>query len=129
MILGSENWLDGLVRKVSRPLARVLASNRFVTADRVSLCGIVLGGVACPTFALNGQWPCAASLFVGGNCADCADGDVARAQKTALKRRDILDGLIDRYVNFLVLMAMTLSAPGAPRWRSRLCPRRVGLTP
>jgi CDP-diacylglycerol--glycerol-3-phosphate 3-phosphatidyltransferase/archaetidylinositol phosphate synthase len=81
-----------------------------VTADRVSFFGFIMGGVAAAGLVLADQWILAAVAFVVADFADYIDGDVARAQSTASDRGDILDGVLDRYVDFLILLALTLRA-------------------
>ena len=112
MIIGSENWFDAIVRRLSGPVAAYLAQKRIVTADRISLLGLFLGGLAAPALVLGDQWLLATISFLLGDFADYVDGDVARAQGTASNRGDILDGIIDRYVDASILMAMTLNASG-----------------
>ena len=112
MIIGSENRFDALVRRLSGPVATYLARKRIITADRVSLLGLVLGGIGAPAFVLSRHWLLATASFVLGDFADYVDGDVARAQGTASDRGDIVDGMIDRYVDVLILLAMTLSSCG-----------------
>lgn len=112
MIIGSENWFDAIVRRLSGPVAAYLAQKRIVTADRISLLGLFLGGLASPALVLGDQWLLATISFLLGDFADYVDGDVARAQGTASNRGDILDGIIDRYVDASILMAMTLNASG-----------------
>jgi archaetidylinositol phosphate synthase len=84
-----------------------------VTADRVSVFALLLGGILAPLLVLGGRWTLATATFILGDFADYVDGDVARAQGTASDRGDILDGVIDRYVDALILSAMTLSWAGS----------------
>lgn len=112
MIPGSENRFDAVVRRISGPTAKLLARRRFVTAGRVSIFALLLGGIVAPILVIGGRWTLATAAFVLGDFADYVDGDVARAQGTASDRGDILDGVIDRYVDALILLAMTLSWGG-----------------
>ena len=112
MIIGSENRFDAIVRRLSGPVAVCLAKRRVVTANRVSLLGLFFGGVAAPALVLSDRLLLATSAFLLGDFADYVDGDVARAQGTASNRGDILDGIIDRYVDASILLAMTLHASG-----------------
>jgi archaetidylinositol phosphate synthase len=93
-------------------VATRLARNRFVTADRISFVALVLGAVVAPALVLAGWWTLAAVAFVLGDFCDYVDGDVARAQGTASDRGDILDGIVDRYVDTFMLGAMTLRWAG-----------------
>jgi phosphatidylglycerophosphate synthase len=97
-----------MVRRWSVPVAVRLSRYRVVTADRVSFFGFVVGGVAAAGLVLADRWILAAGAFVLADFADYIDGDVARAQGTASDRGDILDGVLDRYVDFLILLALTL---------------------
>ena len=110
MITLSGNRFDDMVRRWSVPVAVRLSRFRVVTADRVSFFGFIMGGVAAAGLVLADRWILAAGAFVVADFADYIDGDVARAQGTASDRGDILDGVLDRYVDFLILLALTLQA-------------------
>lgn len=110
MIVASGNRFDDMVRRWSVPVAVRLSRYRVVTADRISFLGFAVGGVAAAGLVLADQWVLAAVAFVVADFADYIDGDVARAQGTASDRGDILDGVLDRYVDFLILLALTLRA-------------------
>ena len=110
MLFRSGNRFDDMVRRWSVPVAVRLSRFRVVTADRVSFFGFIMGGVAAAGLVLADRWILAAGAFVVADFADYIDGDVARAQGTASDRGDILDGVLDRYVDFLILLALTLQA-------------------
>jgi CDP-diacylglycerol--glycerol-3-phosphate 3-phosphatidyltransferase/archaetidylinositol phosphate synthase len=110
VIVASGNRFDDMVRRLSVPVAVRLSRYRVVTADRISFLGFAVGGVAAAGLVLADRWILAAVAFVLADFADYIDGDVARAQGTASDRGDILDGVLDRYVDFLILLALTLRA-------------------
>jgi phosphatidylglycerophosphate synthase len=107
--------LDQMYRHVTRPLAVKLAPYRFITPNRVSIAAFVAGGLAAPLLIAQSRLRAAGLAFVVSDMLDYLDGDVARAQGTASTTGDILDGILDRYTDFLCLGAMTMASAGGFR--------------
>ncbi len=90
-------WLVG-------PLVRLLVRAR-VSADTVTLASVVLAagaalGVATGHFALGG-W-----IYLATGLCDFLDGRVARATDTAGLRGGVLDSVVDRYTEGLLLVGL-----------------------
>jgi phosphatidylglycerophosphate synthase len=104
--------LDQLYRRVTEPLAARIATWPGVTPNRVSLAAFLAGGVAAPLLIVAGKQRSAGIAFVASDLLDYLDGDVARAQGSSSARGDVLDGILDRYTDFLCIGAMSLVSAG-----------------
>jgi hypothetical protein len=116
----SEELLDLLL---FRPAAFVLvkAIARFpVTPNQVSLLSLALGLAAAWEFSLGSRtamgW--GALLYALANLLDCADGQLARLQKSGTLLGRVVDGTADYISGIAVFtgLGVGLSATGAPAW-------------
>lgn len=101
--------------RLIHPLGRRLlpwAIARGISANAVSLVGLVLGTAAALAYARFTAWPFALlglALSIGWLVADGLDGMVARATGTASPLGRLLDGLCDHGVFFLIYLALALA--------------------
>ena len=86
-----------------------------LTPDALTLISLIIGGVAA--FAI------ARGAFLGGiamillmGVADMLDGATARAGGTANPYGTVLDHVVDRYAEFMILLGVMLSGAVAPGW-------------
>ncbi|MCI0867480.1 MAG: CDP-alcohol phosphatidyltransferase family protein [Chloroflexi bacterium] len=88
-------------------MAEFLARYRWVTPNRVSFASFLLGGIAAAVCVLIlPLWT--AGVFVAlGDLLDYLDGALARAQGSASREGAIFDAVLDRYIDFLVIGALT----------------------
>jgi hypothetical protein len=122
--LAVEEWADlRFFRPVGGWVARVLFPWR-VTADQVTVAGMVLGVVAAHLFYYESPLLnlIGLALFIFSDVLDSADGQLARMGGTSTRFGRILDGLSDN-VRFLALylhLGARLIAAGSPIGRTVL---------
>jgi phosphatidylglycerophosphate synthase len=102
-----ENAADRLYRRGTEPLAGYLARYRWITPDRISLTGFLVGGVGASICILTLPLWTAGILVVLGEFLDYLDGDLARRQGTGSREGAIFDAVLDRYTDFLVIGVLT----------------------
>lgn len=104
------------------PLGRALlplALRYGVSANAVSIAGLLTGAGAALAYARFGDWQFALlglALSIGWLVADGLDGMVARATKTASPLGRVLDGLCDHGVFALIYLALALVVGTAEGW-------------
>jgi len=98
--------LDQLYRYVTEPAGRFLAAFHWITPSRVSAASFLAGGVCTPILILTHPLWMAGIAFAASDFLDYLDGDVARAQGTTSREGDILDGILDRYTDFMTVSAL-----------------------
>lgn len=104
------------------PLSRLLlgpALRARVSANTVSVAGLLLGAGAAASFAQWRDWRCAVlglALATSWLVADGLDGMVARATRTASPLGRILDGVCDHGVFGLIYVAVALSMGTPEAW-------------
>ena len=102
-----ENAADRMYRRGTEPLAGYLARYRWITPNRISLAGFLLGGVGASICILTLPLWTAGILVTLGDILDYLDGDIARRQETGSREGAIFDAVLDRYTDFLVIGALT----------------------
>ena len=104
------------------PAARALlpwALRRGVSANAVSVTGLLLGFAATAAYARWQWWPAALIglvFSVGWLIADGLDGMVARATGTASVAGRVLDGVVDHGVFILIYVTLATSLGTAYGW-------------
>ena len=102
-----ENVVDGLYRRGTESLAGYLARYDWITPNRVSFAGFLVGGVGASIAILTLPLWAAGILVALGDFLDYLDGDLARTQGTGSKEGAIWDAVLDRYTDFFVIGALT----------------------
>ena len=102
-----ENVVDGLYRRGTQSLAGYLAQYPWITPNRISFVGFLVGGVGTSICILTLPLWVAGILFALGDILDYLDGDLARSQGSASKEGAIFDATLDRYTDFIVIGALT----------------------
>jgi len=92
---------------VTEPLAAYLAHYRWITPSRISFAGFLVGGVGASVCILTQPLWTAGILFALADFLDGLDGDLARKQGTGSKEGAILEAVLDRYTDLLVIGALT----------------------
>lgn len=98
--------MDRLYRRGTEPLATYLARWVWITPNRISFAGFLVGGVGAAICILTLPLWIAGVLYALGDLLDYLDGDVARRQGTGSKEGAILDAVLDRYTDFLAIGAL-----------------------
>lgn len=107
---------------IVHPAARFLLPwfiARGISANAVSIGGLVLGGLAALAYAQWASWRLAVVgllLSVAWLVADGLDGMIARATGTASPLGRVLDGLCDHGVFALIYVALAISIGTAEGW-------------
>lgn len=102
-----EGVVDRLYRRATGPLAEYLAQYGLLTPNRLSLVGFLVGGIGASVCLLTQPLWTAGILVALGDFLDYLDGDLARQQGRTSREGAILDAVLDRYVDFLVIGALT----------------------
>ncbi len=92
---------------------------RGISANMVSVGGLILGTLAALAYANWGHWQFAfvgLLLSTGWLIADGLDGMIARATNTASPLGRALDGLVDHGVFTLIYLALAISIGTAEGW-------------
>ena len=92
-------------------MAGYLAQYRWITPSRISIAGFLVGGVGAAVCISTHQplW-IAGILVVFADFLDYLDGDVARKQGSGSREGAILDAVLDRYIDLLVIGALAYLA-------------------
>ena len=101
-----EGALDRLYRRGTEPLAAVLARYHWVTPNRISLTGFLVGGIGAAVCISSLPLWTAAIMVATGDFLDYLDGDVARKRGTGSREGAILDAVLDRYTDVAVIGAL-----------------------
>jgi phosphatidylglycerophosphate synthase len=96
---------------VQRRLSSFLSSwlYRHLTPNSVTFLGLGVGAAAAAAALIDQFLPAAVLVQVFG-VLSCADGEVARRREQVTQLGDFLDTIVDRIVEVLVIVALTLAA-------------------
>lgn len=100
MLSKARDRTESLVRPIAEALARA-----GVTPNSLTFLGLAVGLVAAVFFAKGEQLIAGVVLLLCGGF-DIIDGAVARAAKKVTAFGGVLDSVVDRYVDFLILIAI-----------------------
>ena len=119
-------YTDGARRRFFK--VGVLLAGLGVTADMLTITGLLLHAVAVP-FIVTGHFVTAAVISVIAGVCDALDGAVARAGIGASKAGAFLDSTTDRMSEMLIWGALVIYMARHERWYDCRCPRRHGGRP
>jgi archaetidylinositol phosphate synthase len=105
------SWLDQTVQILTLRLARLLTGWTWVTPNRITLFSAAVGGLLAGGLILQGQLRWAALAVIISGLLDGLDGDLARERGMTSTEGAILDSVLDRYVDFLILAALVWISP------------------
>lgn len=106
-----KSLIDKLLHSVTIKLARALVNITWITPNQISWLSGALGGLVAGWFIIEKNYLVAVLFIILSGLLDCLDGDLARERKIASGEGDILDSVIDRYVDFLLISASILVSP------------------
>ncbi|MHC4639846.1 MAG: CDP-alcohol phosphatidyltransferase family protein, partial [Planctomycetota bacterium] len=72
----------------------------------------LVAGILAPWAIIAELNVCAAILVLSGAWLDSLDGDLARARQNGTKEGEILDAVLDRYIDFFIISALIWQTPG-----------------
>lgn len=110
-IIVPKSFLDKIIQFFTVKLAGYLVSISWITPNRITWLSCGLGGPVAGWFILQKHYLIAVVFVVISGIFDSLDGDLARARGTASKAGNILDSVLDRYVDFFIIAAMILVSP------------------
>lgn len=84
-----------------------MAQYGWITPNRISFSGFLVGGIGAAVCILILPLWTAGILVAVGDVLDYLDGDLARRQGTDSREGAIFDAVLDRYTDFLVIGALT----------------------
>lgn len=110
-IVAPKSFLDKILHGITEKIARALVNINWITPNQISWLSGGLGGLGAGFFITQGNYLIAIFFIVFSGLLDCLDGDLARARNIASSEGDILDSVLDRYVDFFLLSALILVSP------------------
>jgi phosphatidylglycerophosphate synthase len=106
-----KSFLDRFVGAITINLAQTLVNIPWITPNRISFFSAIVGGFLASWLIVIHEYLIAVLLIVIAGICDSLDGDLARARGAASREGEIIDSVLDRYVDFLLISALILAAP------------------
>jgi phosphatidylglycerophosphate synthase len=103
-----------LYEQTTIPLGRICL-RLGLTANTLTLISLLIGGAAAYAIAQR-SFVAGVALILLMGFADVLDGATARAGETANAYGTVLDHVVDRYAEFMILLGVMLSGVVAPVW-------------
>ncbi len=108
-------YFDGIIsrninRKISLRISKYLASTG-ITPNQISIISFLISAIGSSLFLLNNH----ITTLIGGlliqfsSIVDGCDGEIARLKFMESKYGAWLDGILDRYADFIIVFCMTMS--------------------
>jgi phosphatidylglycerophosphate synthase len=110
-IVVPKSFLDRAIHSITEKLASILVNITWITPDLISWLSGGLGGLVAGWYIVRENYLLAVLFIILSGILDCLDGDLARARNMASGEGDILDSVIDRYVDFFLIAALILVSP------------------
>lgn len=104
-------FIERLNKKLSVPVARLLVDVSWITPNGITWASALVAGVLAPWAIVAGLNLPAAILVLAGGWLDSLDGDLARARQCGTKEGEILDAVLDRYIDFAIIAALIWLTP------------------
>ncbi len=95
-------------KKITRPLARKLAPVRWISPNLITWISFLFSGLVAPFLILRGKLQMAGLLVLLGAWLDSLDGDLARERGQVSPEGAILDAVLDRYTDLLIIASLIL---------------------
>ncbi len=104
-------FIERLNKKISVPIAQLLVNVSWITPKGITWTSALVAGVLAPWAIVTGLNIPAAILVLAGAWLDSLDGDLARARQCGTKEGEILDAVLDRYIDFAIIAALIWQSP------------------
>ena len=108
--------VEKINKKLTIPLSKAIKNVSFVTPDLLTITSFVAAGIIAPYLILKNSLTGAALFFYLGAILDSLDGDLARARGITSERGALLDAVLDRYTDLLVISAMIINRKDLLIW-------------
>ena len=110
-IAPSRPAIDRAVHFITERVAAAIVDFPWITPNGISWLSAAVGGPLAGWSIWQHQYGLAVGAIALSGILDCLDGDLARAREIASGQGDILDSVLDRYVDFSLIAAMILVSP------------------
>lgn len=104
-------FIERLNKQLSVPVARLLRNVSWITPNGITWTSALVAGVLAPWAIVTGRNLPAAILVLAGGWLDSLDGDLARVRQCGTKEGEILDAVLDRYIDFAIIAALIWQTP------------------
>lgn len=98
--------IERMNRKLTVPISGLLVNISWITPNGITWMSALIGGVLGGWAIVAGLNLTAVILVLIGGLLDNLDGDLARARQCATKEGEILDAVLDRYVDFFIIASL-----------------------
>lgn len=106
-----QSIIDKLVQFFTVKLASYLSKIKWITPNGITWLGAIIGGPLTAYLIVQGSYILAVFMVIISGLLDGLDGDLARVRGTTTIEGGILDSVLDRYVDFLIISAVILINP------------------
>ncbi|RKZ43894.1 MAG: CDP-alcohol phosphatidyltransferase family protein [Candidatus Parabeggiatoa sp. nov. 3] len=103
--------IERMNKKLTIPIAGLLVNISWITPNGITWMSALVAGVLGPWAIIAGLNLTAAILVLIGAWLDSLDGDLARARQCGTKEGEILDAVLDRYIDFFIIAALIWQTP------------------
>ncbi len=104
-------FIERMNKRLTRPIAQRLANVSWITPKNITWASAFSAGVFAPLAIIAGLNVYATLLVLAGAWLDSLDGDLARVRNCGTTAGEILDTVLDRYVDFLIIAALIWQTP------------------
>lgn len=110
-IVSPQSPLDKILQFFTLKIAKVLINVSWITPNGITWTSLLIGGGLAGFLILKHYYIWAVVAIVISGLLDCLDGDLARSRGIASDTGNLLDSVLDRYVDFLIISALILDNP------------------
>lgn len=103
--------LDKILQFFTIKIAQSLINVAWITPNGITWTSLLIGGFLAGFLILKNSYLWAVLAIVISGLLDCLDGDLARSRGIASDTGNLLDSVLDRYVDFLIISALILGNP------------------
>jgi phosphatidylglycerophosphate synthase len=111
VIVVPKSSIDRVIHSITVKFARILVNITWITPNQISWLSGGLGGPVAGWFIIQDNYLGAVLFIILSGILDCLDGDLARERGIASGEGDILDSVLDRYVDFFLISALIFVSP------------------
>lgn len=106
-----QSTLDKILQFFTIKIAQALINVAWITPNGITWTSLLIGGFLAGFLILKNYYLWAVLAIVISGLLDCLDGDLARSRGIASDTGNLLDSVLDRYVDFLIISALILGNP------------------
>lgn len=100
--------IDQIIKFATIRMAKKIAPIDWITPNLISYLSAILGGLVSGVFIYQQQFLLAVPWIIISGILDNLDGDLAREKNLTSASGEILDSVLDRYVDFCLIAALIL---------------------